>query len=121
MLTIERNALHNLNREHILNLIDTEVRIKIWKLEKLNTKCIKLKYGIIFNDSRTHIIYIYINVVIGSRHIVIKIEFNKRSTCWIIINLVEDIILISIFRLYNCNHHQVFNQVKLSAYVLLCM
>ena len=51
MLTMERNALHNLNIAQIWNLIDNEDRIKVRKLEKLNTKCIKIKYGIIFNDT----------------------------------------------------------------------
>ena len=49
----------------------------------------------IYAESYSMCIYTHIdiNVVISSRHIVIKVPFNKRSTCWIIINLVEDIIL----------------------------
>ena len=51
MLTTERNPLHNLKLGQILNLTDIEVRINVKKLEKLNTKCIKAKYGIILNDT----------------------------------------------------------------------
>ena len=45
-------------------------------------------------------IYKYIHI-----YTLIKIPLNKRSTCWIILNLVEDIILFSIlrFRLLNSN------------------
>ena len=49
MLTMERNVLTILiNILQILNLIDLEVRIKVRKLEKLNTKRIQIKCAITF-------------------------------------------------------------------------
>ena len=59
MVSMERNALHNLNIGQILNLIDIDVRRKVRKLEKLNTKCIKLKCAIIFNDTHKYVYNIH--------------------------------------------------------------